>query len=102
MNSIPIQKQSNIERNIVGIEYWEYLALLLTDGYISRNRNSFEIGFINNSPVLLEKFKQLTQKLCQKTPKLRKSISGTPGLRFYSKDIGEKLLELKKTFKNSR
>ncbi len=85
------------------LDLCKYATMLLTDGYLSKNRKTYEIGFVNTSPVLLKLFKGLSRKLFgrKKFSEYRKS-SGAICVKFYSKEIAENLLKEFKTFRTKQ
>ncbi len=85
---------------MTNLELCKLSVMLLTDGYVSKNRYTYEIGFVNNSEILLKMFQKLARNIfgIKKFGMYHKS-SGAWVTRFYSKTVGKKLLKHCKTFR---
>ena len=92
--------QAYQSRSVTNLELAKLSVLLLTDGYISKNRNTYEIGFVNTSEILLKMFQQFIKNLFNiKTFGLSKKASGAYVTRFYSKPVAKSLLKCCGTFR---
>jgi hypothetical protein len=72
---------------------------LLTDGHLSRQKHTWQIGFTNNSKLLRSKFMQLMKELGIKKFRLSRSKAGVPTIRCHSKKIGDQLIALTNSFR---